>query len=62
MFLAQSNENTNSVPADSRFKFVDDLSTLEKIALLTIGITSYNIKQHVPNDVKKNNLYIPPEN
>ena len=27
-FLAQSNENANSVPTDSRFKFVDNLTNL----------------------------------
>ena len=47
---------------DSRFKFVDDLSTLEKITLLTIGMTSHNSKLQVPNDIIDSNLFIPPNN
>ena len=30
--------------------------------LLTVGITSYNIKQHIPSDVAVHNQFIPPEN
>ena len=60
-YQAQSNESANSVPKDSRYKFVDDLSTLEKIALLSIGISSHNSKFQVPNDINVSNLYIPPE-
>ena len=61
-YQAQSNESSNCVPKDSRYKFVDDLSTLEKIALLSIGLTSHNIKQQVPNDNNVSNLVIPPHN
>ena len=45
-----------------RFKFVDDLSILEVVNLLTVGITSYNIKNHIPSDIPSHNQYIPPEN
>ena len=61
-YLAQSNSNANCVAKDSRFKFVDDLTMLEKIHILTIGITSHNIKQQVPNDIYMSNLSIPPQN
>ena len=61
-YKAQSNESANSVPKDSRYKFVDDLTTLEKIALLSIGICSHNIKQQVPNDINVSNLFIPQDN
>ena len=44
------------------FKFVDDLTTLEIVNLLTIGLSSFNFKQEVPNDIGEHNLYIPPEN
>ena len=50
------------MPRDSRFKFVDDLSTLEKISLLLIGLASHNIKLQVPNDIHTSNLIIPPNN
>ena len=40
-YLAQSNNNANCVNEDERFKFVDDLSTLEKINLLIVGLASF---------------------
>ena len=43
-------------------KFVDDLTILEIVNLLTIGISSFNIKQSIPSDIKESNQYIPPEN
>ena len=61
-FLTQSNENANCVRQEDRFKFVDDLTNLEKIALLTIGIASHNIKQQIPNDIHTSNLFIPSKN
>ena len=45
-FLSQTNENEDSVPEKERFKFVDDLTALETINLLNIGLCSYNFKQH----------------
>ena len=38
---------------------MDDLTVLEIFNLLTVGITSYNIKQHVPSDVPAHNQFIP---
>ena len=40
----------------------DDLSILEIINLLTVGLTSYNLKVQVPSDVATHNQYIPTEN
>ena len=37
-YLSQSNDNANSIEESERFKFVDDLSFLEIISLLNIGI------------------------
>ena len=44
------------------FKFVDDLTLLEMVNLLTVGITSYNLKQHIPSDIQVHNQYIPADN
>ena len=44
-----------------RIKFVDDLTILEIINLLTIGISSFNLKQEVPNDIPTHNQIIPSE-
>ena len=43
-FLSQTNDNADCIPQDDRFKFVDDLSTLEIINLITIGLSSFNTK------------------
>ena len=56
-YLAQSNDDANSVDNNSRFKFVDDLTILEKISLLLVGMSSYNVKNHVPNDIMDTNLF-----
>ena len=61
-YLAQSNESADCVEKDSRFKFVDDLTVLEKIHLLMIGLTSYNTKFEVPNNIHMSNNFIPKEN
>ena len=61
-YLSQSNNSADCVNSEDRFKFVDDLTVLEIVNLLTIGISSFNIKHQVPNDIKEDNNYIPPEN
>ena len=61
-YLAQSNDNANCVKCDERYKFVDDLTVLEKINLLIIGMASHNPHNQIPNDISSNNLIIPAEN
>ena len=61
-YLSQSNDSANCVNVADRFKFVDDLSILEIVNLLTVGITSFNIKQQIPTDIPTHNQFIPPEN
>ena len=58
-YLAQSNNSSDCVSDQDRFKFVDDLTVLEIINLLTIGISSFNLKQSVPSDVPTHNQVIP---
>ena len=59
---SQTNNNCDFVPEDERYKFVDDLSVLEIINLISVGVSSYNFKQHVASDIAVNELYIPPQN
>ena len=61
-YLAQSNDNSNCVDPDLRFKFIDDLSILEVVNLVTVGISSFNSKLQVPNDIPDHNGYIDPSN
>ena len=60
-YLSQSNNSADCVPLKDRFKFVDDLTILEIVNLLTIGLTSYNLKQQVPSDIPTHNQFIQPE-
>ena len=61
-YLSQSNNNADMVSVNDRFKFVDDLTVLEIVNVLSVGLTSYNIRRHVPSDIPTDYLYIPPEN
>ena len=61
-YLAQTNESANCVESDARYKFVDDLTTLEKINLLLVGMASHNLKAQVPNDIHISNKIIPSQN
>ena len=58
-YLAQSNSNTPSIKPNLKFKFIDDLSILEIINLLSIGVASYNFHLHVPSDVPTDGVIIP---
>ena len=62
-YLAQTNENTEFIPVEDRYKFIDDLSTLEIINLISVGLASYNFNMHVPSDINiEHNQYLPPQN
>ena len=61
-YLSQSNDNATCISESDRFKFVDDLTFLEIIHLLSVGIASYNIRAHVPSNVATHNQIIPAEN
>ena len=56
-YLSQSNKNTDFVPNGKKFKFIDDLSILEMINILSIGISSYNFKMHVASDIPVNGYF-----
>ena len=61
-FISQTNNNADSVPPEDRFKYVDDLTTLEVIKLLSVGLSSYNYKQHVPSDVPTDGYFVDNKN
>ena len=46
------------VNESERFRFLDDLSILEIVNLLTVGLSSFNLKQQVPNDIATHNQFI----
>ena len=49
-FIIQTNHSSDSVPIEDRFKYVDDLTTLEIISLLSIVLSSYNFRLHIPSE------------
>ena len=57
-----SNDNADFVSAEERFKFVDDLTIVEVIELLSIGLASYNVKKQVPSDIPTHNQVIEANN
>ena len=50
-YISQSNNNVTFVPNDDKFKWIDDLETLEIINLVTVGLSTYNFKNHVASDI-----------
>ena len=58
-YKSNSNDNVNHVPMDMRFKFVDDLSVLEKLNLFLLGLSSYNFRNHVASDIGTNQKFLP---
>ena len=61
-FSSQTNNNADSVPEENRFKYVDDLTTLEIINLLSIGLSSFNVKKQVPSDIPIDGYYVDSSN
>ena len=57
-YKSQSNKNTDNIDEKLKFKYIDDLSVLEIINLIMAGISSYNVKQQVPSDIKIGNQFI----
>ena len=57
-FLSQTNDNADCEPLDDRFKFVDDLTTLEIINLINIGISSFRMQNQVPSDIPTHGQYV----
>ena len=57
-YLSQSNSSADFLNQEDRYKFVDDLTMLEIVNLLTIGISSFNTKFQVPSDISDKNQYI----
>ena len=46
-YLSQSNSNADCLDVEDCFKFVDDLTFIEAIQLLNVGLATYNFKNHL---------------
>ena len=62
-YLSQTNDNTDFLDDDEKFKFIDDLSILEIINLISQGLASHNFKFQVEVDMNiEHNQYLPQSN
>ena len=60
-YLSQSNNSADCVNQEDRFKFVDDLTILEIVNLLTIGLSSFNVREQVPTDIPNHGQFLNPQ-
>ena len=62
-YLSQTNHNTDFLSEDLKFKFIDDLSFLEILNLISQGLCSFNFKSKIPSDINsEHNQFLPHEN
>ena len=59
-YLVQSNDNADSVPAEDRYKYIDDLSLLHLICFAGL-LADYNFYQHVASDIGTDEKFLPPD-
>ena len=57
-YFSQSSSSADSVPITDRFKFVDDLSIIEIVQLIS-KVVSYNFKHHIASDIGEHGNFIP---
>ena len=57
-YLSQSNGNTDFLEQDDKYKFIDDLSILEILNLISIAISNYDFHKHVASDIAVGNDYL----
>ena len=61
-FISQTNENSKSVPTVKRFKYMQMISQLQRPTqynILSVGLSSYNIKYDVPSDIPNDGYFLP---
>ena len=61
-YLSLSSDSCDFSDPSDRYKWVDDLSLLEIVNLVTIGLSSYNFHNHVASDVGVDQYFINPAN
>ena len=50
-YLSQTNKNFDHLDEDLVFKYIDDVTILEIVNLLSIGLASHNSKLQVPSNI-----------
>ena len=57
-YLSHSTNTIDFLDDNRKFKFFDDLSIIQIINILSIGISSFNLKLHIASDIPTNGYYI----
>ena len=60
-YLSQSNGNVDFLSQEKKYKFIDDLSILEILNLISIALSSYNFQHHVASDIAIGHEYLEPK-
>ena len=61
-YVSQCTSNLDEIPEDQHYKYIDDLTILEIINLISVGICEYNFRNHVASDIGVNQLFVPTKN
>ena len=61
-YKSQSDDNTDFLNTDEKYKYIDDLSIIELFNLILNGIASYNPKKQVPSYISIGNKLIHSDN
>ena len=61
-YKSQSDDNTDFLNENEKYKYIDDLSVIEVINLILHGISSYNPKQQVPSDIAIGHKFLHSDN
>ena len=54
-YISQTNEYADHIPAEDRWKWVDDLTTLDVIDIILVSLLSYNFMNHGASDTPIHN-------
>ena len=57
-YMSQSNSNADSVPLEDRYKYFDDLTVVEIVNLVNIGISTARVRDTVPSDLPQHNQLV----
>ena len=61
-YISQTNNNFDYLDDDLVYKFIDDVTVLEIVNLLSIGLASHYAKSQVPSNIPTHNQFVAAEN
>ena len=61
-YCSQVSSSAATVPDDDKYCWIDDLSVIEIINLVSVGLSMYNFKQHVASDIGIDQKYLSSDN